>query len=109
MSEKALGSVCYCPREGENVQDLEAYPIRGNCLTPKICEGDIVIINKSLTPGEGDIVIALWRRIVAYYRINQDGQPYLKNGSGTYEIPYGETCSVVVEVNRKLRKGGQSQ
>lgn len=102
-----LSSVCYCPRERENIQDLEAYPVHGDCLTPEICDSDIVIINKSLTPGDGDIVIAPWRRIVAYYRINQDGHPYLKNGSGTYEIPSGATCKVVIEVNRKLNKGGK--
>ena len=108
MKVKALSSVCYCPREGEDIEDLEAYPVRGNCLMPEVCDGDIVIINKSLTLEDGDIVIVPWKRIVAYYRINQDGQPYLKNGSGTYEIPSGATCKVVVEVNRKLNKGGTS-
>jgi len=109
MNVKALGSICYCLREGENAQDLEAYPVRGDCLTPEICDGDIVIINKSLTSEDGDIVIAPWMRIAAYYRINQDGQPYLKNGSGIYKIPSEATCKVVVGVNRKLNKGGKSK
>lgn len=97
--------VLFFPKHNENIQDLEGYPVQGDCLAPVVCDGDIVIINKSLAPEDGDMVIAWWDRIGGYYCRNQDGQPYLKNGSGIYEIPSGATCSVVIEVIRKLGKG----
>jgi SOS-response transcriptional repressor LexA len=94
----------FCPlREGERIQDIEAYIVKGNCMSPDVIEGDRLIINRSLAPQDGDIIVAYWRGMVAYYRINQDAEPYLQNGHGIYEIPTNAVCGVVIGISRKLR------
>lgn len=102
-SLKPTGYIHYPLRQSERIQDIEAYKVKGDCLAPEICDGDFLIINKSLTPKDNDIVVAYWRGIVARYRISQDDQSYLENGYGVYEIPCSATCGVVVAINRKLR------
>lgn len=97
-----VGYVYYCG--DEDPQDLEAYPVRGNCMAPKILDADRVIVNKSLIPHDGDIVTVRADRfaLVATYRVDENGKPHLVNGEGARDIPTGASLSVVVAVNRKV-------
>jgi hypothetical protein len=103
MLPSPIDYVFYPLREGDRIEDIEAYKTKGNCLAPEVCEGDILTVNRRLTPQVGDLVVAYWRGIVAYYRVDQDGQPYLQNGHGIFSIPSNATCGVVTGRHRKLK------
>lgn len=88
-------------------EDLEAYRVKGNCLNPDIEDGDDIIVNKRLSPGIGDIVIAYHpdgKSHLARYCIDQvPGKPYLLNGDGKWPISPGDIFKVVIAVSRKLK------
>lgn len=86
--------------------DIEEYEVVGNWLAPEICEGDLVTVEKGLTPQDRDIVFIPWRErqcIVSRYRVNIDGQPYLEDRYGNYRIPADADFSVVTERRRVLQ------
>jgi SOS-response transcriptional repressor LexA len=101
---KPIDYVAIPLQKGERIEDIAAYITKGNCMAPDVVEGDRLIVNRSPAPQDGDIVVAYWRGMVAYYRMNRDSQPYLQNGHGIYEIPTNAVCAVVTGISRKLKE-----
>lgn len=48
----------YWPRSGERGHEFIAVPVAGNCMEPRIREGERVIVDTTASPRPGDIVVA---------------------------------------------------
>lgn len=95
---------------------LRAYRVKGLCLTPEIQDGDTLIVNTSLAPQNGDLVIVTiaGESSVKRYREVPEGKPgfskegkseykWLENNGGKYQPEDVYLHGVVVEFTRKMR------
>ena len=49
----------YYPKPNERTHDFMAIVVTGDCMEPRLREGERVIVDRSETPGLGDIVLAV--------------------------------------------------
>jgi len=102
----------FCKRNAYNPNDLILIPITGDSMTgANIFDGDTAVLNKSLNPKPGDIVIAsikgkyfIKRYSVVNNRIvfvseNPNYQPYLAKPDDRVKI-----IGVVTDIMRSIRK-----
>ncbi|MBA7702868.1 hypothetical protein ES703_111643 [subsurface metagenome] len=85
-------------------KNIEGYMIHGDCLEPKIKDGDIIIVDRDGAIDEGDIVACLteWGMLCGQLK-NVAGELYLENNRGQYRFRDCQVASVVIEVIRRLK------
>jgi transcriptional regulator with XRE-family HTH domain len=86
-------------------ETLRAYRVKGLCLDPEIKEGDTVIVDTSLLPQHGDLVIVLidGQASIKYYKEDETGNKWLENHYGKFQPKDVHIHGVVTEFNRKRR------
>lgn len=94
----------YRARPGTTKRNVEGYIARGNCLTPIIGDGDIIIVDREATIENGDIVACLIGDSFLLGKLKQVGdQLWLENNNGTTRYEHAYISAVVIEVIRRLK------
>lgn len=97
----------------KNTEDYFILRVRGNSMIDAgIFEGDLAIVNRNLSPKDGDIVIALVDNESTLKRLfRRDGQLYLKAENKDYADIYPkselEIQGVVISIIRQIRVNGE--
>lgn len=103
---KPVVPIDYIPisRQTAKGRRLEAYITRGNCLTPEIQDGNIVVIDREGPIDEGDIVACVVGDELHIARLRKiAGELYLENNHGRYKLSEALIAAPVIEVRRKLK------
>ena len=83
---------------------LEGYIGHGECLSPIIEDGDIVIIDRDGQIDNGDIVACLVEGELHIARLKRiAGELYLENNHGRIKLESDATAHPVIEVRRRLK------
>ncbi len=86
-------------------RDLLCVPVRGHCMTPRIEEGDRVIVDRGQWPEPGEVVLAVVDEEVYVRRFYRtDSQLVLRADNPEYpeiETREGDIVGVVVEVRKR--------
>lgn len=85
---------------------LVGVRVRGNCLAPDIVDGDIVVVDTSMSAEPGNPVVALvdGELHVKRYWIKGSGKHVLKSNEGEVEIEPWQIEGVVVSLHRQMEK-----
>lgn len=85
-------------------KNIEGYIIHGDCLEPKISDGDIIIVDRDGTIDEGDIVACLteWGLICGQLK-NIGGELYLETSRKQLRFSDCQVAAVVIEVIKRLK------
>jgi transcriptional regulator with XRE-family HTH domain len=76
---------------------LEAYPVKGKCLEPKVAEGDLVVIDRDAEINQGDMVICLFNGLMhCGYLRRYDGELYIENGEGRVKLEEVQVAAKIV-------------
>jgi phage repressor protein C with HTH and peptisase S24 domain len=86
-------------------KNIEAYIIQGDCLTPFIDPGDIVIVDREVSPDNGDLIVCLVNGEVhvSKYHVEESGA-FLENRFGSRKLEDCQAHAVVLEVIKKVKK-----
>lgn len=94
----------YIPRAMAAGKNIEAYIVHGHCLSPKVENGDVVIIDRSLSPEPGDILLCLRDNELVCGRYEQkNGEQYIHNSDEKIKLDECKATAVVIEVIKRLR------
>lgn len=85
-------------------KNIEAYRVYGQCMEPKISNGDIVVVNRNL-PGEpGDVLLCLvGNELVVGYLKLESGVLHLQNKEESVRLEDCQASAVVIEVIKRLK------
>lgn len=85
-------------------ESMRAYRVKGLCLEPEIKDGDTLIVDTSLSPQSGNLVVVIidGHPSVKRYRSYPDGKKWLENNDGRYTPESVHFHGVVTDVNRKM-------
>ncbi len=87
-------------KAGENIA---AYRIRGQCLSPKVENGDIVIVDKNISPITGRLVVCMLTSgdvVVGKYELVHDA-PWLHNNEEALELKDCQYCWVIIWIYKR--------
>ena len=85
-------------------RNLEGYIARGDCLNPRINDGDIIIVDRDGEIDNGDIVASLVNGELYLARLRKiDGESYLENNTGRIKLEQDTIARPVIEVRRRLK------
>jgi len=96
----------FVPVVKDNVKkrNLEGYIVRGNCLSPKIEDKDVIIIDRDTPIENGDIVACLIDTRMHLARLRKiSNQLWLENNDGRILFKKFEVAAPVIEVRRRLK------
>jgi transcriptional regulator with XRE-family HTH domain len=86
-------------------RNLEGYIVRGSCLSPKIEDKDIIIIDRDASIENGDIVACLIDGKMHLARLRKiASQLWLENNDGRILFKEFEVAAPVIEVRRRLKQ-----
>ena len=93
----------YKPRESAK-PSIEAYRVNSDYLEPEVRNGDVVIVDRALTPEIGDIMLcsAAENLVVGHLR-DDDGNRFLENNHLRVNLADCGVAAVVIEVYRRVR------
>jgi len=85
-------------------ESIRAYRVKGLCLEPEIKDGDTLIVDTSLAPQSGNLVVVIIEGSpsVKRYRSYPDGKKWLENNDGRYTPESVHLHGVVTDVNHRL-------
>lgn len=85
-------------------KNIEGYMVHGDCLEPKIKDGDIIIVDRDGAIDEGDIVACLteWGMLCGQLK-NIAGELYLETARRQLRFRDCQVAAVVIEVIRRLK------
>lgn len=94
----------YLPRSMAAGKSIEAYIVHGHCLSPKVENNDVVIVDRTLTPEPGDILLCLSDRELVCGRYEQkNGEACIRNTNETINLTDCQITAVIIEVVKRLR------
>ncbi|MBN1366621.1 MAG: helix-turn-helix domain-containing protein [Dehalococcoidales bacterium] len=95
-----------CTRAKPAPESYRAYRVKGLCLEPDVHDGDTVIVDTAIQPNPGDLVIGIIDGVASIkkYVVTKNDR-YLQNNYGKYKPEDVYIHGVVVDLNRKMRKG----
>lgn len=94
----------YLPRTMAAGGNIEAYIVHGHCLSPKVENGDVVIVDRNLSPESGDILLCLADRELVCGRYEQkNGEAYIHNSSEKINLDECRVTAVIIQVIKRLR------
>ncbi len=95
--EPAIGYV-YLPPMGRRRPGLFAMRVRGQCMSPRIEDGDTIIVDREQVAEVGKIVLAVagdnWDVVLVKRLVERDGRRWLQPLQGA-AIPIDETVTIV--------------
>lgn len=85
-------------------RSLRAYRVKGLCLSPEVAEHDTVIVDTTLTPQHGDLVLVILEgdAYLKRYIETEDGK-WLENNDGRCQPENVHLHGVVIESMRRWR------
>lgn len=85
-------------------KNIEGYMVHGDCLEPKIRDGDIIIVDRDGAIDEGDMVACLteWGMMCGQLK-NVAGELYLETTKRQLRFSDCQVAAVVIEVIRRLK------
>ena len=85
-------------------KNIEGYFVHGNCLSPKIEDGDIIIIDREGAIDNGDIVACLMNDELHIARLRKIADElWLENNDGRYRFQECQVAAPVIEVIKRLK------
>jgi len=85
-------------------RNLEGYIAHGNCLSPTIEDGNIIIVDRDGQMDNGDIVAALVDGQLYLARLRKIAdEVYLENNDGRIKLDECQVAAPVIEVRRRLK------
>ncbi len=91
----------YLARPRGTKKGLEAYPVRGNCLSPAIEEGDIVIVQRDAEVNEGNIVACFYKGEMHLGRLRKiAGDTFIENSHGRIRLEETPVIARVIQIER---------
>jgi len=85
-------------------RNIEAYIVHGNCLEPKVNDGDIVVVDREASIETGDIVACLIADQFHIAKIRKiAGEVWLENNYGRFKVNECSVIAPVIEVIRRLK------
>jgi len=94
-----------CTRTRVPPPTLRAY--RANCLYPSVLieSTDTIVVDTSLTPENGDLVVVIkeGQPTVKKYRQDRKGQKWFEDGKDRYEVEDVTIHGIITEFIRKMR------
>lgn len=93
----------YIPRR-KSGKHIEAYIVRGNCLEPKIGDGDVIVIDRDAAIDNGDIIACLLDNEFHVLRVRKvAGDTWLENNYKKYKFEECQDAAPVIECIRRLK------
>jgi SOS-response transcriptional repressor LexA len=85
-------------------ESLVALRVKGLCLEPEIKDGDTVIVDRAREPVNGNLVVVVLdgTASVKRYKEDREGNRWLENGYGTYQLDEVYLVGVVVNLDRPM-------
>ena len=85
-------------------KNIEAYVVHGNCLEPKINDGDVIIVDRESSIDNGDIVACLVDNEFHVLRVRKvTGDLWLENNFKKYKFEECQEAATVIECIRRLK------
>ena len=83
---------------------IEAYIVHGDCLEPKINDGDVIIVDREGAIDNGDIVACLLDNEFHVLRVRKvAGEVWLENNYSKYKFEHCQVVSPVIQCIRRLK------
>ena len=83
---------------------IEAYFVHGDCLEPKIYDGDVIIVDRDGVIDNGDIVACLLDDEFHVLRVRKvAGELWLENNYNKYKFEQCQAVAPVIESIRRLK------
>lgn len=94
----------YLSRTRASRKALEAYIVRGTCLSPSIEDKDVIIIDRERQIDVGDIVACLYNGELHLGRLKKIADElYIENSHGRIKLTDCPVAAPVIEVVRRLK------
>jgi len=94
----------YRARPKTTSQNIEAYIVHGNCLEPKISDGDVIIVDLEGAVDNGDIVACLVDNEFHVLRVRKvAGELWLEDNHGKFKFEECQEIAPVIECIRRLK------
>lgn len=85
-------------------KNIEAYIVHGNCLEPKINDGDVIVVDRDSAIDNGDIVACLLDNEFHVLRVRKvAGEIWLENNYQKYKFEQCQDIAPVIECIRRLK------
>ena len=85
-------------------KNIEAYVIHGDCLEPKINDGDVIVVDRDGPIDNGDIVACLLDSTCHVLRVCKvAGELWLENNHGKFKFEECQYAAPVIECIRRLK------
>ena len=94
----------YIPRRKSASKKVEAYIVHGNCLEPKINDGDVIIVDRESPIDNGDVVACLLDEEFHVLRVRKVADElWLENNYNKYRFEECREAAPVIECIRRLK------
>jgi len=94
----------YIPRQKSSSRKIEAYIVHGNCLEPKVNDGDVIIVDRDGAIDNGDIVACLVDNEFHVLRVRKvAGQVWVENNYRKFKFDECQVAAPVIETIRRLK------
>jgi len=94
----------YRARPKSTGKNIQAYVVHGDCLSPKINDDDVIIVDLEGQIDNGDIVACLVDNEFHVLRLRKiAGQIWLENNQGKFKFEQCQEISPVIECIRRLK------
>lgn len=94
----------YRARPKMTTKNIEAYIAHGNCLEPRINDGDIIVIDRNGMIDNGDVVACLIDNQFHVLRVHKVvDELWLENNHGKFKFEQCVEAAPVIEVIRRLK------
>lgn len=94
----------YIPRRKSSSKNVEAYIVHGNCLEPKINDGDVIIVDREMQIDNGDVVACLLESEFHVLRVRKVADEiWLENNFKKYKYTECQDAAPVIECIRRLK------
>lgn len=92
----------YLPRGTAAGENIEAYVVHGHCLTPKVEEGDIVIVDRDVAVDHGHLIICLIDGEIYVGRYEKRGEEnWLQNNDESKRIRDCSFCRPIIGIYKR--------
>lgn len=103
MVREAPAEYVYRPPSTSARKTTEAYRMHGKSMEPEVQSGDILIVDRSVTPNPGDIVMCLIDGNLRVGKLqDRDGNLWLSNNDESVSLTDCQVSAVVLEINRRV-------
>jgi len=95
----------YLPAAVAPKADLFGLEVVGSCLVPQVNPGDILVVDRNLTPRDGDLVVAVVDDSCVVKRFRQsDGRSWLESNDEKIALESATIQGVVISKSQSTRR-----